>query len=117
MTETTANLSLPYILSAQAQKHVTHNEAVELLDLIVQMTLEGVDETIPPGAPSEGQSWALGAAPSGDWSGNGGQIASWRGGGWLYVTPQTGWMAWVKNVDALQVYTGGAWSTLASISP
>ena len=28
----TANLKLPYILPSQAQKHVTHNEALALLD-------------------------------------------------------------------------------------
>lgn len=28
MTETTPNLILPYIMPSQAQKHVTHNEAI-----------------------------------------------------------------------------------------
>jgi hypothetical protein len=28
MSDTTTNLLLPYILAAQAQKHVTHNEAL-----------------------------------------------------------------------------------------
>ena len=32
MPDTTPNLALPFILPAQAQKHVTHNEALQRLD-------------------------------------------------------------------------------------
>ena len=32
MSETSAILSLPYLMPAQAQKHVTHNEALRILD-------------------------------------------------------------------------------------
>ncbi len=114
MSETTPKLSMPLIMPAQAQKHVTHNEAVELLDMIVQMTLEATNASTPPSSPGEGQAWALGTSPTGDWAGQAGMIASWRGGGWLLVTPQDGWMAWVKDVTELQVRTSGAWATLAT---
>lgn len=114
MSETTPNLALPFIMPAQAQKHVTHNEAIELLDTIVQLTLEGTDANTPPAAPAEGQAWALGNAPTGDWSAQAGLIATWRGGGWLFVTPAEGWLAWVTDAAELQVWTGGAWVTLAT---
>lgn len=116
MSEFTPKLSMPLIMPSQAQKHVTHNEAVELLDMIVQLTVEGVDESVPPGAPAEGQSWLLGSTTVGDWSGQEGNIASWRGGGWLFVAPQTGWMAWDTDSDSLKVYTDGAWATLAAVT-
>ena len=32
MSDATTHLLLPYILAAQAQKHVTHNEALRILD-------------------------------------------------------------------------------------
>ena len=32
MSDNTTHLLLPYILAAQAQKHVTHNEALRILD-------------------------------------------------------------------------------------
>ena len=113
MSETTPNLALPFIMPAQAQKHVTHNEAIELLDTIVQLALESADANTPPAAPAEGQAWALGNAPTGAWSGRAGAIAAWRGGGWLYVTPAEGWLAWVTDAAELRVRTGGAWVTLA----
>jgi hypothetical protein len=114
MSNETPNLSLPFILPAQAQKHVTHNEAIELLDMIVQLTFESAQASTPPSAPSEGQTWGLSAAPTGAWSGQGGMIASYRGGGWLFVAPQDGWMAWCKDATDLKVRTGGAWQTLAA---
>ena len=38
MDETT-NLKLPYIAPSQAQKHVTHNEAIRALDALVQLSV------------------------------------------------------------------------------
>ena len=34
-------LALPYIQPAQAQKHVTHDEAMRVLDVIVQLAVLG----------------------------------------------------------------------------
>ena len=100
-------LSLPYIQAAQAQKHVTHNAAIERLDMVVQLTLEATDATTPPANAPEGQAWALGPAPTGAWAGQAGDIAAWRGGGWLFVTPQTGWRAWDKTTSTVMVFDGG----------
>ena len=111
MSDFTPNLSMPFILPAQAQKHVTHNEAIELLDLLVQLTLEDSGATLPPAAPAEGESWGVGPGATGDWAGQDGQIATWRGGGWLFVAPRDGWTAWVRDIAELQVRDGGVWVT------
>ena len=111
MSEQTPNLSLPFIMPAQAQKHVTHNEAIELLDMIVQLTLEATEAVTPPGTANEGDAWALGIGATDAWAGQDGMIATWRGGGWLFVTPRDGWVAWVRDVAEMQVLTGGAWIT------
>jgi len=78
MSQTSTRLALPYIQPAQAQKHVTHNEAIELLDMIVQLTLQDVDTNTPPASPSEGETWALGPAPTGAWADQGGALADMR---------------------------------------
>ncbi len=109
MSDQSPRLSLPFILPAQAQKHVTHNEAIELLDLIVQLTLVSVTQTAPASTPDEGQAWAVPAGATGDWSGQSGLIATWRGGGWLFVAPQEGWVAWVMDAQALHIRSGGIW--------
>ena len=40
MTTTTPRLGLPFIKAAQAQKHVSHNAALERLDSIVQLCVQ-----------------------------------------------------------------------------
>jgi len=107
MFEQSARLMLPFLQAAQAQKHVTHNEALERLDMLVQLVVEAFDASTPPLSPSEGQIWALGGAVSGDWSGHANDLASWLNGGWLFVTPQAGWRA-AKGTD-LRVWSGSAW--------
>ncbi|WP_322894991.1 MULTISPECIES: DUF2793 domain-containing protein [unclassified Yoonia] len=110
MSDQSPNLSLPFIMPAQAQKHVTHNEAIELLDLIVQLTLVSVTQTAPPPDPAEGAAWAVPAGAVGAWAGQAGLIATWRGGGWLFVAARDGWTAFVTDAAALHIRMDGKWS-------
>lgn len=112
MSETSPNLALPFIQPAQAQKHVTHNEAVELLDLIVQLSVQDFDATTPPASPIEGQVWAVGAGATGAWADATGKLAAFAGGGWFFITPVPGWRAWGVAGDELRVFTGGIWADL-----
>src|SRR5690606_5997668 len=50
--DATPNLDLPYIMGAQAQKHVTHNEAIRKLDALVQLAVLDRDLTAPPTSPA-----------------------------------------------------------------
>ena len=43
----TTNLVLPLIEAAQAQKHITHNEALTTLDAVVQLSASARDMTGP----------------------------------------------------------------------
>ncbi len=114
MSENSTNLGLPYLQAAQAQKHLTHNEALERLDLIVQLTVQAFGATVPPLAPTEGQVWALGTGATGDWSGQDGNLAAWANGGWLFIPPRAGWRAAMGS--ELRVFQGGAW-TMPDVPP
>ncbi|MBS2268064.1 DUF2793 domain-containing protein, partial [Salmonella enterica subsp. enterica serovar Typhimurium] len=50
----TPNLQLPYIAPSQAQKHVTHNEAIRALDALVQLCVASRTLKEPPAEPREG---------------------------------------------------------------
>jgi hypothetical protein len=43
----TPNLALSYIMPAQAQKHVTHNEGLRALDALLQLSVRDRDVTVP----------------------------------------------------------------------
>jgi len=109
MSQTSPRLALPYIQPAQAQKHVTHNEAIQRLDAAVQLVLSGLAVLDPPAGPGVGDVYALGAAPTGDWTGQGGQLAIWQGDGWYFLAPFEGWRAWVLEADQAHVFRQGAW--------
>jgi hypothetical protein len=74
--EETSNLLLPYILAAQAQKHVTHNEALRKLDALVQISIVDRDLSTPPSNPPEGARYIVAASPGGAWAGRTGRIAA-----------------------------------------
>ena len=114
MTTFTPRLGLPFLEAAQAQKHVTHNAALERLDVITQMTVQAMAGVTPPVSPVEGQIWALGDSPTGAWAGQAGNLAAWSGGGWLFVVPRAGWRVWDLAGSTLHVRTAtGAWTALA----
>ena len=50
----TARLGLALMAAAQAQKHVTHNDALLSIDALVQAVVAETDRLAPPAAPQEG---------------------------------------------------------------
>jgi hypothetical protein len=110
--DTTSNLSLPYIVAAQAQKHVTHNEALRALDAVVQLMALDKDLAAPPGAPAEGDRYIVGPSPTGAWAGQADRIAAWQDGAWAFYSPREGWLAWVADEDRLYAWGGSAWAAL-----
>jgi hypothetical protein len=110
--EPTPNLALPYILPAQAQKHVTHNEAVRALDALVHLTVVDRDLATPPTSPAEGRRWLVASAPTGAWAGKAGQIAAWQDGAWAFFEPREGFLAWLADEDIALGFDGSAWHPL-----
>lgn len=107
MTDT-ARLGLPFIEGSQAQKHVTHNEALGLLDSLVQLTVLDRNLTTPPSSPADGDCYIPAAGATGAWSGWDGQIAAYSGG-WVRITPMPGFKAWVTSERLTVTYEDGMW--------
>ncbi|MCQ0091342.1 DUF2793 domain-containing protein [Roseovarius sp. M141] len=109
MSDATTNLALPYILAAQAQKHVTHNEALRLLDGLVQLSVLDRDLTAPPGSPADGDRHIVASGATGDWAGWDQNVALFTDGAWLRLPPRTGWRAWVEDEGVLLVFGAAGW--------
>lgn len=110
MSDTSANLALPYLLPSQAQKHVTHNAALRRLDILVQLVVEGFAATTPPALPAEGEIWALGSGATGVWTGQDGMLAAWVDAAWDFVTPLEGWRAFGRSDAKMRLHTAGDWT-------
>jgi hypothetical protein len=112
---------LPFLAAGQAQKEITHNEALLRIDALLHMVVESELSTPPTIAvgTQSGQCWLIGASPTGQWQGKQGQIAYWTGASWRYLGPvdrmkvhnkalgidilrtQTAWIAPVSITDPL----------------
>jgi len=114
------NLILPFIEAAQAQKHVTHNEGLRVLDAAVQLSVLDRDLTAPPGSPADGDRYIPASGATGDWAGKDLNIAAWQDGAWAFLVPREGWLCWVADEDVLLVWDGAAWAdagNVASLNP
>ncbi len=109
----TQRLALPRIDAAQAQKHVTHNEALGLLDALVHLSVLARDVAAPPSAPVEGARYLVPLNASGSFSGHAGQVAVFDDGAWLFLAPKKGWRAFIESENRLVVFDGAAWASLA----
>jgi len=111
---TTPNLGLPYIDAAQAQKQVTHNEALRNLDALVQTAIVTRTLSGPPAGPANGACNILSSAGTGVWAGQpASTVAGWQDGAWQFYAPKTGWFAWIVDESVSVHWTGTAWQTFA----
>ena len=108
----TTHLQLPYLAAAQAQKHVTHNEALRLLDALVQLSVLDRTRTAPPASPADGDRHIVATGATGLWAGWDDSVAAWIDGAWMRLLPRPGWCAWVEDEAALVIRTGTDWIRL-----
>jgi len=104
-------LDLPYIAAGQAQKHVTHNEALRRLDALVLLAVIDRDLAAPPGGAADGERYLVADAAAGAWAGHAGEIAALQDGAWAFLAPREGWLAFVADEKRLVVHAAGAWRT------
>jgi len=109
MSDRSPILSLPYIQPSQAQKHVTHNEALRQLDAIVQLAVISADLTAPPPTPGEGDRYIVAAGAAEAWSGQDTTVAVWSDNAWTFHAPITGWRADVQGSGATLRFDGAQW--------
>tara|TARA_R110000787_G_scaffold200119_2_gene311157 strand:+ start:2354 stop:3733 length:1380 start_codon:yes stop_codon:yes gene_type:complete len=109
MNNSSPKLDLPFIQPAQAQKHVTHNEAIKRLDVLVQAVVEDAALTSPPAGATEGDSYIVAPGGINAWEARDGEIATFYNNSWDFITPQKGWSVYVKNTDGPVTYTGATW--------
>ena len=71
----TPNLGLPLLQAAQAQKHVTMNEALVRMDGLGQLSLVSVAVSTPPGVASDGEGYGVPVGATNEWAGHDGEIS------------------------------------------
>lgn len=124
---TSPDLGLPLIENQQNQPEVVHNEALLLLQAVLNGVLDrGINA--PPGSPNDGDVYIVGAAPTGAWTGRANALAGWFDDGsgtsaWRFLpgddsdgnaiamgARQEGLSVWVRDEDARYTWDGAAWA-------
>lgn len=105
----TPRLALPLLAAGQAQKEMSHNEALARIDLTLHGHIIDADADVPPGNPEPGQCWIVGDAPQGEWTGHAGQVAGWTNGGWRFLVPCEGMRLWLGGNGGFALFSGGDW--------
>lgn len=107
--DATPRMGLPMLAAGQAQKEMTHNEALLLIDALVSGAVVEVGLDSPPLAPEDGACWIVGAAPTGAWQGQAYAVAISSPGGWRFVAPREGMRLWAGAGRGFVLFRGGEW--------
>jgi len=110
MAETSARFALPFLMPGQAQKELYHNEALASLDAALHASVVENARNDPPGSPAVGESWIVGAAPTGIWGAREMELATWSGAGWRFTAPVPGMMVWNQLDECWMYWNGSLWS-------
>lgn len=126
---TTADLGIPLVSGQQAQPEITHNEALVMLHALANGVISMALNT-PPGSPADGDSYVVGPAPTGAWAGRANSVVVRMQGAWRFVPDrnsagtvitmgarQEGLRVWDKATNGLYVWSGSAWTAIASTPP
>lgn len=114
--DVTPRLGLPYVVAAQAQKHIPINESLARLDGLVQLAVESRLVAAQPASPAAGGVWILPVAASGSaWTGQpAGTLMRFEAGAWEPLAPAEGVLAWVKDENQIVAFDGAAWTPLSA---
>ena len=98
--------ALPLLAAGQAQKEITHNEALLAIDRKLHLGVLSMQVAVPPAAPQAGDAYIVPAGALGAWAGQSGHIASFDGFGWQFSAPVKGTLALVQDAGVFAFFDG-----------
>lgn len=107
---------LPYLSSNQSQKEVTHNEALNILDILIDTTVISMSVSTPPGSPSAGDCYLVGSSATDDWLGEEGNLAFYLSG-WNIIDSYKGLTIYNEADGKLYRHNGTSYSQLNNSIP
>ncbi|WP_373475964.1 DUF2793 domain-containing protein [Sphingorhabdus sp.] len=106
----TTRFNLPLLAVSQAQKEVTHNEALVRIDALLHTMIESVLSVPPTLNESDiGKCWLIGSGAVGEWAGKFVQLAIWVGNDWRFINPIEGMRLRLRDEQSDAVFDGNNW--------
>lgn len=108
--ESTVRLGLPLLMAGQAQKDVTHNEALHAIDRLVALAVQSRTRAAPPAVPAAGAAYIV-PPGTGTWPAAPDTLMVWDGHGWVATAAPAGTVAFIIEEAATCVKTASGWSS------
>ncbi|MEH6758326.1 MAG: DUF2793 domain-containing protein [Parasphingorhabdus sp.] len=112
----TPRFSLPLLAVGQAHKELFHNEALLLLDFLIDSVVLDVSDDPASLSPAEGDYWLIGPVATAEWSGKSDEIAGWSNGGWHYIKPQESMKIIMSNNQGMAIYHDASWQFIVQVN-
>lgn len=100
----TPRFALTTLVEGQASGEVTANASLIALEALMNGSVIDRDLTAPPGSPTNGDLYLVGAAPTGAWTGQTLKFALYYNG-WLFFTPKSGQTMFIVDEKAAFMYS------------
>lgn len=105
-----ARHALPLLITAQAQKEITHNEALILIDALLHPAVQEKRSNPPSlGEDDAGKCWLIVTGATGIWAGHDDEVACWTGGSWRYLSLPFGACLWDISSNSERRLTPAGW--------
>jgi hypothetical protein len=102
-----SRFGLPFLQPGQAQKEITHNDAIAQVDCLLHLAVES--RHAANGTGMAGTAWIVPANSTGPWAGHDGAIAIFDESGSAFVMPPDGCVAFVRDESVFIHYAAGQW--------
>lgn len=111
--EVTPNLKLPLLIPNQSGKEYTHNEALIIIDAILNGGVLDLNVNTPPAVPENGASYLVGPEPNGVFSEHNNELAYYYNG-WRFIKMKHGATLWIDQQQQLYTLQNDTWVPAAN---
>lgn len=100
-------LGIIELQASQSQPEIPVNEAIRILEAFADRRVISASISVPPVAPSEGDSYIVADSGSGVWTLQDGNFATFIGGAWFFVPKKDGWLFYDGETDSYIRHSSG----------
>lgn len=103
------NNEIPFVPENTIDPAAGLNEAINVIDALLQLKVLSIGDNAPPGGPTEGDRHIVGDTPTGDWSGQANMLARYLDSAWTFH------IAYIAVLGAnIYTFNAGAWAPISA---
>lgn len=104
-------------MAGQAHKELFHNEAITLVDFLINPVVQATTDDPGSLVPENGECWLVASGATGDWAGNDNNIAAWTENGWQFISPVEGMRVMSADSAVVTIFRQETWQECDPVAP